>query len=298
MPQLEIDPVTQAVRVVMPEPEKGRGNPLWNHVTHSWDYPKPAADHPEAVDLHHHMRASDDGMPLPKEPEDHQAQGHVEQRPISPSATEVEAYRAQHDRMMADLDKLRPGTPEYAAHVASLANPPPISTQQLWALATGGWDLREFQRRNLRRSEAVNGFNHHLNDWTLGEWLLATFGELGEAANIEKKMLRIRTRARGNDRKGGNPVTMTELRTKFRKEIADAFIYLLLTAARAEFDLADAVEEKYAEVSDEIGYLEPPRVPVEQRHTYVVDEPPRGYKDDTAKEATMRFANGVADSLK
>ena len=46
-----------------------------------------------------------------------------------------------------------------------------------------------FSERNRKRCESPNGFNHLLGDWSLSEWCIATVGELGEAANIVKKLI-------------------------------------------------------------------------------------------------------------
>ena len=50
--------------------------------------------------------------------------------------------------------------------------------------------LGEFSRINRRRCESELGFGHKLSDWSLSDWMTATTGELGEAANIAKKINR------------------------------------------------------------------------------------------------------------
>lgn len=104
--------------------------------------PEQFREHPEAEDLHHHMRASDDGMPMPKEPEDHQAQAAVEQRPISPIAEQVDAMRAKYDALMAELAAAPPKVPEQTSipekmqELAERELPQVLSTQQVWDAAT------------------------------------------------------------------------------------------------------------------------------------------------------------------
>ena len=76
----------------------------------------------------------------------------------------------------------------------------------------------EFAVINRRRCEAKNGFNHKLSDWSLSDWFAAVLGELGEAANVAKKLNRVR------DGIPGNKETPDELRQMLKDEIADTAI--------------------------------------------------------------------------
>lgn len=109
-------------------------------------------------------------------------------------------------------------------------------------------DMREFAKVNRARCEAPTGFNHDLGAWSLSDWMTATVGELGEAANIIKKLNRER------DGINGNTVRGEVLRAQLRREIADTFIYLDLMAQAAGFSLADAVADTFDGKSEQIGY--------------------------------------------
>lgn len=111
--------------------------------------------------------------------------------------------------------------------------------------------FNDFAVINRRRCEAKTGFNHKLSDWSLSDWCTATLGELGEAANIVKKLNRVR------DGIPGNKETPEELSAALRDEIADVFIYLDLLAQSQGFVLEDAVREKFAKTSAKIGYADP-----------------------------------------
>lgn len=111
----------------------------------------------------------------------------------------------------------------------------------------------EFSKRNRKRCESPNGFNHKLHSWSLSDWFTAVMGELGEAANYGKKMNRIRDGIRGNK---GHDIDFTELRNKLKKEIADTFIYLDLLAQSQGFDIEKIIEETFQAKSKEIGYTE------------------------------------------
>ena len=109
-------------------------------------------------------------------------------------------------------------------------------------------DMNEFSAANRRRCEAQDGFNHALEDWSLSDWMTAVTGELGEAANIVKKLNRAR------DGIPGNAETYDELRDMLADEIADTFIYLDLMAQATGINLADAVVRKWQRTSAKIGY--------------------------------------------
>lgn len=107
-----------------------------------------------------------------------------------------------------------------------------------------------FSERNRRRCESPRGFNHTLESWSLSDWMTATMGELGEAANIVKKLNRIR------DGIPGNRETEQELLGKLADEVADTAIYLDLLAQAAGFDLETIRDAKFAKKSAEIGYVD------------------------------------------
>lgn len=108
--------------------------------------------------------------------------------------------------------------------------------------------FEEFSQANLSRCESKNGFNHALNSWSMSDWMTATMGELGEAANVAKKLNRVR------DGINGNKEAESTLREKLKREIADTFIYLDLMAQAAGFSLGDAVATTFNDKSAEIGY--------------------------------------------
>lgn len=109
-------------------------------------------------------------------------------------------------------------------------------------------DIQDFSVFNRRRCEAPQGFNHPIAGWSLSDWMTATLGELGEAANIVKKLNRIR------DGIPGNKETEEELRAALAEELADAYTYLDLTAQAAGIRMQDAVVTKFDKVSERIGY--------------------------------------------
>ncbi len=109
--------------------------------------------------------------------------------------------------------------------------------------------LKDFSVFNRRRCESPKGFNHKMSSWSLSDWFTATMGELGEAANIAKKLNRVRDGIPGN-----GDITPDELRQALADELADTFIYLDLTAQSEGIDLEAAVIEKFNKTSAKIGY--------------------------------------------
>ena len=116
-------------------------------------------------------------------------------------------------------------------------------------------DLKEFSRINRERCESPQGFNQALDSWSTSDWFTATMGELGEAANVAKKLNRVR------DGVPGNSETPEELRAKLGRELADTFIYLDLLAQSVGVDLSDVVAETFDAKSQKIGYS--PRIVTE-----------------------------------
>lgn len=113
-------------------------------------------------------------------------------------------------------------------------------------------DMKEFSAVNRARSESPAGFNHLLASWSLSDWMTGLMGELGEAANVAKKLNRVRDGVKGNEVLVGQ--SPAELRQKLTHELADVFIYLDLTCQYLGVDLADAVIETWNEKSRQLGY--------------------------------------------
>lgn len=105
-----------------------------------------------------------------------------------------------------------------------------------------------FSAMNKTRCESPLGFNKRLGDWTLSDWMVATLGELGEAANVAKKLNRVR------DGTPGNTETEEELRSKLADELADTFIYLDLLVQSQGLGLEEIVKAKFNKTSEKINY--------------------------------------------
>lgn len=111
-----------------------------------------------------------------------------------------------------------------------------------------GMTFGQFSQANRERCESPQGFNHPLAGWSTSDWMTATMGELGEAANVVKKLNRVR------DGVPGNKQTADQLRDQLRKELGDVFVYLDLMAQSLGFSIADAAAEVFNSKSAEIGY--------------------------------------------
>lgn len=77
------------------------------------------------------------------------------------------------------------------------------------------------------------------SDWSHAEWLQAVIGELGEYANIMKKVQR-------------GDLTMVEAKPSIEKELADVMTYFAILVQQLNIDLGQAVEDKFNEVSDRV----------------------------------------------
>lgn len=104
--------------------------------------------------------------------------------------------------------------------------------------------LRDANVRRLPQFRDAKGNLSHANadgsDWSPAEWLQATVGELGELANLLKKVRR-------------GDFTLEEKMPDIRKEFADVVIYFDILALQFGIDLGEAVREKFNEVSHRVG---------------------------------------------
>lgn len=104
--------------------------------------------------------------------------------------------------------------------------------------------LRQANLARLPQFKNAKGELAHANpdgsDWSPNDWLTAVAGELGEAANILKKVRR-------------GDLTMDEARVALAKEFADVVTYLDILAFQCGVDLDDAVPAKFNEVSERVG---------------------------------------------
>ncbi len=106
--------------------------------------------------------------------------------------------------------------------------------------------LREANQERLPRFRNAKGeLSHpmkdgHCDNWSLTDWCTALTGEVGEAANIIKKIRR-------------GDFTLDEGRKELGKELADIQCYLDILAAAADIDLGAVTIHKFNEVSNRIG---------------------------------------------
>lgn len=92
-------------------------------------------------------------------------------------------------------------------------------------------NLREYNADRLEQA-----FDGH-PDWSLGDWVCAVTGELGEAANVIKKVQR-------------GDFTLDEARAEIAEEIADTITYLDLLAHKCGIEnLGQVIVDKFNEVS-------------------------------------------------
>lgn len=104
--------------------------------------------------------------------------------------------------------------------------------------------LRAANVRRLPQFKNAHGKPAHSkpdgSDWPLDAWSNAALGELGEAANIIKKVRR-------------GDLTLDEARPLLAKELADVVCYVDLLALQIGVLLGDAVATKFNEISERVG---------------------------------------------
>lgn len=107
--------------------------------------------------------------------------------------------------------------------------------------------FKTFRRANLIRLPKFKNSKGELahsksdgSDWSIYQWVCATLGELGEFANVVKKV-------------GRGDISLDEARPLLKKEGADIFTYLDITLAQLGIDSEEAVRDKFNEISDRVG---------------------------------------------
>jgi NTP pyrophosphatase (non-canonical NTP hydrolase) len=120
--------------------------------------------------------------------------------------------------------------------------------------AGASMSIREMQRINAERSKRWMGTSV---GWTVLEVAGELAGEVGELANVCKKLRRSQMGV------PGNKVSDAELLKQATSEAADVFIVLMLTASKLGIDLERAVCDTFNAKSEQMGFPErmPLRVP-------------------------------------
>lgn len=99
----------------------------------------------------------------------------------------------------------------------------------------GGFTFDQLLQANRERQKDWSS-----EKWTLAEWMTALAGEVGEAANIIKKIFR-------------GDTTIDEAREELGRELADIQTYLSIISDKAGIDLPTATINKFNEVSKRVG---------------------------------------------
>ena len=112
---------------------------------------------------------------------------------------------------------------------------------------TDGLTFRTLRDANLKRLpmfKDAKGRTCHAkedgSDWPPASWLQAVVGELGEYANLRKKVER-------------GDLTLEEARPMLADELADVVIYLDILASQLGVSLGEAVMAKWNRTSKKVG---------------------------------------------
>lgn len=127
--------------------------------------------------------------------------------------------------------------------------------------------LRDANQKRLPLFRDAKGRVCHGPDavpWTPAQWLQAVVGELGEYANLHKKVER-------------GDFTIEEKRSELGDELADVVIYLDLLATSLGVNLGSAVMAKWNRTSEKVGA--PIYIDAEDWH-YSKPMPQRNYDPD------------------
>lgn len=146
-------------------------------------------------------------------------------------------------RFRIGISNWQPGFPKwvYSYSLPTKHNPPTIGTKDMSLTFD---TLRTSNTARLPQFKNAKGEPAHSepdgSDWKLSAWCNAVCGELGELANLIKKIER-------------GDMTLEEARGDVSDELADVATYLDLLAFRCDVDLGQATIDKFNRVSDRVG---------------------------------------------
>lgn len=92
----------------------------------------------------------------------------------------------------------------------------------------------------FRNNKGELSHNDPNNEWSLNDWMTACVGELGEAANVLKKVRR-------------GDLTLEEALPLLKQEFADVNIYLDIMSMKAGINLGEAIMETFNTKSEKVG---------------------------------------------
>lgn len=104
---------------------------------------------------------------------------------------------------------------------------------------TDGLTFNTLRSANVKRL-TTDKYSECESSWTLAHWLQATVGEIGELANLLKKIDR-------------GDFTLEDVKGEVEKELADIQTYLDILAFKAGVDLGRVTIAKFNEISTRVG---------------------------------------------
>lgn len=103
---------------------------------------------------------------------------------------------------------------------------------------------------SINVSRCAKWHENGVDDWTPEKWITAIVGELGEMANVTKKLFRIR------DGMIGSKLSVAELEQMEADEWGDTVLYLILFAAARRIHPTEALRRVFNRKSEELGFEE------------------------------------------
>ncbi len=115
--------------------------------------------------------------------------------------------------------------------------------------------FKKLSEINLKRARRWHN-SEDLSDWSIQDWICALCGEVGEAANIAKKLRRLQSNYQSKNDIGRDVSSYNQGIEELGKELADCMCYLDLVATRCGINLEEATIKKFNQVSDKYGFEE------------------------------------------
>lgn len=120
--------------------------------------------------------------------------------------------------------------------------------------------LNQFEVLNVQRCKRWHNGPQGIDEWSLTDWFTAMTGELGEAANVVKKLRRIQGNLANINEGDRQIIGIAEAAGKAQHELADTFIYMVIVAHQLTKmgapEFSQAIRKAFNAKSREYGFPE------------------------------------------
>lgn len=175
----------------------------------------------------------------------------------APPRDPIAALRELVEAAISELGVPGPGYAQPVANAYDILIEARSTLEAVEGGERGGLGFGDLNAANVARAKRWHPGFPADDDWNLADWSNAMCGEVGELANVVKKLRRHQT-----SKLGALDKPADGLKQDAADEMADVVIYADLLAAKLGISLGAAIVSKFNEVSERQGF--PERLPDNQ----------------------------------